>query len=321
MISVLVPVYNVEKYLPRCLDSILHQTYTDYEILLVDDGSTDQSGALCDQYALKYSCIRVIHQKNAGVAEVRNVSLAHARGEYITFVDSDDAIEKTYLEFLLRDLETSGADVSVCSWSEISDDGARRELTWDHKEDGFQIWITEQAVKALLYQKGIDNNTWGKLYTRSVLDGIVFPKGKLYEDIAVTYQVLLKAKRVCYRPEPLYLYTTNTTGISQSAFSPRRMDLIDMAEGMYRDIERRFPGYLRAAKARLMRVYIHVYMQIPGKDEYAVHLKRVYEGIRKLCPSVVRDPEAKRGTRLAAFIACVHPVLLRWLNRFKRFAK
>ena len=86
-------------------------------------------------------------------------------------------------------------------------------------------------------------------------------------------------------------------------------------------IERRFPGYLRAAKARLMRVYIHVYMQIPGKDEYAVHLKRVYEGIRKLCPSVVRDPEAKRGTRLAAFIACVHPVLLRWLNRFKRFAK
>lgn len=321
MISVLVPVYNVEKYLRRCLDSILTQTYTDYEIVLVDDGSTDQSGAICDQYALEHSCIRVIHQKNAGLAEVRNVSMAHAKGEYIAFVDSDDAIEKTYLECLMNDLTDSGADVSICSWSEVSDDGNRRELSWDHKEDGFQVWTTEQAAKALLYQKGIDNNTWGKLYTRGVLEGIVFPKGRLYEDIAVTYQVFMKAKRVCYRPEPLYLYTTNTTGISQSAFSPKRMDLIDMAEGMYADIERRFPDFVHAAKARLMRAYIHVYMQIPKKAEYAVYLNRVYSGLRKHCLSVARDPEAKRGTRLAASISCIHPVLLRWFNRFKRFAK
>lgn len=321
MISVLVPVYNVEKYLRRCLDSILEQTYTDFEIVLVNDGSTDQSGALCDVYAAEHDCIRVIHQKNAGLAEVRNVSVAAARGEYIAFVDSDDVIEPTYLEVLLRDLQQTGADISICSWSELSDEGVRTELTWDHKEKGFQVWTTQQAVENLLYQNGIDNNTWGKLYTREVLKDIVFPTGKVYEDIATTYQMMLKAKRVCYRPEALYLYTSNTSGISQSAFTVRRMDLIDMAEKMYLDIEKRFPEYRRAAQARLMRAYIHVYLQIPDGKPFKDCQNRVFEGIRKHCRAVAGDTRAKRGTRLAAIIACFHPVVLRWLNRWKIYAK
>jgi len=321
MISVLVPVYNVEKYLRRCLDSILMQTWTDYEVVLVDDGSTDQSGAICDAYAAAHDCIRVIHQQNAGLAQVRNVSLAAARGEYITFVDSDDAIEPTCLEVLMRDLQETGADIAICSWSEVSDDGVRTEITWDHKEQGFQVWTTEQAVKSLLYQQGIDNNTWGKLYTRAVLQGVAFPAGKVYEDIATTYQILLKGKRICYRPEALYLYTSNTAGISQSVFSPRRMDLIDMAEGMYRDIERRFPAYRRAAQARLLRAYIHVYLQIPEREDFKAYQSRVFAGIRKYCRQVAGDPEAKRGTRMAAMLACLHPVLLRWLNRWKIYAK
>ena len=321
MISILVPVYNVEKYLRRCLDSILAQTYTDYELVLVDDGSTDQSGALCDAYAAQHDCIRVIHQKNAGLAQVRNVSVAAARGEYITFVDSDDAIEPTYLEVLMRDLRENGADISICSWSEVSDDGRRTELSWDHKEKGFQVWTTEQAVRTLLYQKGIDNNTWGKLYKRAVLQDIVFPAGRVYEDIAVAYQIFLKAKCVCYRPEALYLYTCNTSGISQSAFTPKRMDLIDMAEGMYSDVEKRFSDYQSAARSRLLRAYIHVYLQIPDRADCKPYQSRVYAGIRKNCRSVAGDPEAKRGTRLAALLACIHPVLLRWLNRWKAHAK
>lgn len=321
MISVLVPVYNVAKYLRRCLDSILMQTYTDYEVVLVDDGSTDQSGSLCDAYAAEHDCIRVIHQRNAGLAQVRNVSLAAARGEYITFVDSDDAIEPTYLEVLMQDLQETGADISICSWSEVSDDGVRTELTWDRKDEGFQIWTTEQAVKTLLYQKGIDNNTWGKLYTRAVLQDVIYPAGRVYEDIATTYQVMLKGKRICYRPEALYLYTSNISGISQSAFSPKRMDLIDMAEGMYLDIASRFPGYLRAAQARLLRAYIHVYIQIPDYTDYKAYQSRVFVGIRTHCRAVAGDLEAKRGTRMAALIACIHPVLLRWLDRWKNFAK
>jgi len=321
MISVLIPVYNVEKYLCRCLDSVLMQTYKDYEVVLVDDGSTDQSGSICDAYAARHDCIRVIHQKNAGLAQVRNVSIAAARGEYITFVDSDDAIEPAYLEVLMRDLQQTGSDISICSWSEVSDDGVRTELSWDLKEKGFQVWTTEQAVKSLLYQKGIDNNSWGKLYTRAALQDVVFPAGRLYEDIAVTYQTFLKGKRICYRPEALYLYTSNMTGISRSAFTPRRMDLVDMAEGMYSDIERRFPDYLRAAQARLLRAYVHVYMQIPDRADFKAYQSRVFKGIRKHCFAVAGDPEAKRGTRMAAFIACIHPILLRWLNRWKNYAK
>ena len=321
MISVLVPVYNVEKYLCRCLDSILAQTFTDYEILLVDDGSTDHSGGICDAYAAEHACIRVIHQKNGGVSKARNVLLSAARGEYLTFVDSDDALEPGYLETLLHDLEEIGADLAICSWSEISSDGVRTELTWDHKEKGFQVWTTEQAVKSLLYQKGIDNNTWGKLYTRGVLKDVVFPAGKTYEDLAVAYQIFLKAKRVCYRPEALYLYTTNTSGISQSAFTPRRMDLIDMADGMYSDLKNRFPDYQPAAQARLLRAYVHVYLQIPNQGECKAYKRRVYAGIRRNCYAVAGNSEAKPGTRMAAMIACIHPVLLRWLSRWKVYAK
>lgn len=321
MISVLMPVYNVEKYLRQCLDSILAQSYSDYEVVLVNDGSTDQSGAICDAYAAQHDCIRVIHQKNAGVAQARNTLLAAARGEYITFVDSDDAIEPTYLEVLMRDLQETGADISICTWSEFSDEGVRTELTWDGKEQGFQLWTTQQAVTRLFYQKTIDNNPWGKLYTRAVLQDVVFPAGKVYEDLAVIYQIFLKAKRICYRPEALYLYRCNTRGISQSVFSPRRMDLIDVAERVYSDVEKRFPDYLQAARARVLRAFIHVYLQIPDCAEFKAYQNRVFTGIRKHCRAVACDSNAKRGTRLAALIACIHPGLLRKLHRWKIYAK
>ena len=321
MISILIPVYNVDKYLHRCIESVLEQTYTDYEVVLVDDGSSDRSGAICDDYAAKHSCIRVIHQENTGVSQARNVLLAAARGEYLTFVDSDDTIDPRYLETLLRDLQENEADIAICSWSQVSRDGIRTELTWDHKEQGFQIWTTEQAVTQLFHQKGIDNNLWAKLYTRNVLKDVVFPVGKVYEDLAVAYQIFLKAKRVCYRPEALYRYTTNTAGISQSVFTPKRMDLIDIAEEMYGDVEQHFSQYRNGARARLLRAYIHVYLQIPNRPEFETYMSRVYTGIRKNCYAVAGDPEVKRGTRMAALMACVHPVILRWLNRWKAYAK
>ena len=116
MISILVPVYNVEKYLHRCIDSILAQTYTDYEVILVNDGSTDRSGAICDAYAAEHRCIRVIHQKNGGVAQARNVLVSAAQGDYITFVDSDDSIEPIYLETLMRDYSLRYDKESYIVW-------------------------------------------------------------------------------------------------------------------------------------------------------------------------------------------------------------
>lgn len=321
MISVLVPVYNVAKHLNRCIDSILAQTCTDYEIILLNDGSTDESGAICDAYAAEHDCIRVIHQKNAGVSQARNALLAAARGDYIAFVDSDDTLEPVYLETLLGDLLNTGSDIAICTWSEVTDDGTRTELSWANREAGFQIWTTEEAMKALLYQKSIDNNLWGKLFTRDILKDVVFPAGKVYEDLAAAYQIFLKAKRVCYRPESLYLYLTNTSGISQSAFTPRRMDLIDVVDAMYRDIETRFPAYRSAARARLLRAYIHVYLQVPKGVAFRGYTSRLRAGIRKNCRGVALDPEAKRGTRMAALIACAHPGLLRLLNRWKAYAK
>ena len=321
MLSILVPVYNAEKNLKGCLDSILAQTCTDYEIILLNDGSADGSGAICEAYAAQYPAIRVIHQENGGVSRARNVLVAAARGEYITFVDADDALEPRCLETLLRDLQKTGSDIAICSWSEVSEDGVRMELNWDRKEDGFAVWTREQGVNRLLYQKGIDNNLWGKLFTREVLEDVVFPEGRAYEDIAVVYQIFLNAKGICYRPEPLYLYTINTSGISQSKFTPRRMDLIHNMEAVYGDIQKRFPAHLPAARSRLLRAYIHVYLQIPNGKAFQAYKSRTYMGIRGHCRAVAGDREAKRGTRMAAAIACIHPVILRWVRRLKVLAK
>ncbi len=321
MISVLVPAYNVEAYLKRCLDSILAQTFQDYEVVIVDDGSTDASGKIAENYASKYKNFRVIHQNNSGLAQTRNVLVAAATGEYITFVDSDDAIEPEYLQTLWTDLQDTGSDIAICSWCEIHGREDRHNLSWIDEKKGLQVWDGDAAVKNLLYQKEIDNNCWGKLYHRRCFCEVVFPSGKTYEDIAVAFRLFTHAKRVCYRPEPLYLYTINTSGISQSAFSMRRMDAVDMAEKMYAEVKEEFPRYQIPAAARLVRLYMHIYLQIPDTREFRDCRYRVERGIRTHCRSVLMDREAKRGTRIACAICCVSPRLLKRLRSFQKMAK
>lgn len=209
MISIIVPVYNVEQFLPKCLDSIRNQSYGNLEILLIDDASTDRSGRICDEYAEKDRRIRVFHTKNRGLSAARNLGLDEAKGEWIGFVDSDDWIEADMYECLLKRAEEAGADIVECGiYSEYANN------TVEEKREIFKVTGTE-AVRLLLDSK-LCNMVWNKLYKRDSFISIRFPADRIYEDIATTYRVFAGAARVCSIEACKYHYVKRSGSLSRT---------------------------------------------------------------------------------------------------------
>lgn len=202
MISVIVPVYDVEKYLETCMESLVGQTYEDFEIVVIDDGSTDGSGAICDKWAEKDSRVRVFHQQNAGVAVARNVGLELARGEYIAWVDSDDYVDKRYLEGLLHAKETTGADMVMCSFYTDTDG----EVEYTGKELFRAEELDKQTFLERLYTYGMYSVLWNKLLPKEAYRGIEFPPGRVFEDSSVMCQLTRNCKKITVIEEPLYFY-------------------------------------------------------------------------------------------------------------------
>ena len=207
MISVIIPVYNVEPYLRRCLDSVVNQTYKELEIFIIDDGSTDGSGAICDEYVKADKRIRVFHTENRGLSCARNLGLDEAKGEWIGFVDSDDWIEPDMYECLLRRAEETGADVVEC--------GFYREYINKTIERNRQSSLTSgsDAVNALLHGQ-LSNSVWNKLWRRECFYGARFPEGRLFEDVVTTYQIFHSADYVSSLEEIKYHYRQRKNSLS-----------------------------------------------------------------------------------------------------------
>lgn len=209
MISIIVPIYNVEPYLRKCLDSVVGQTYRDLEILIIDDGSTDGSGRICDEYKEKDDRIIVFHTENRGLSAARNLGLDNATGEWIGFVDSDDWIEPDMYEVLLKKAEESGADVVECGcYRELLDKTVARKRV-DVLLNG------EEAVSALLQGKLFDY-AWDKLWKKECFKSIRFPEERVHEDTAVTYRIFAEAESVCMISSALYHYRERKGSLSQT---------------------------------------------------------------------------------------------------------
>lgn len=202
LISLIVPVYNVREYLEKCLQSVCGQTYQNLEILLIDDGSTDGSGELCDTYARSDARIRVVHQANGGLSAARNTGLAMARGDYFGFVDSDDWIDPDMYECLYRLLAEHMADISICSHYVEKPSKTRCR----HASGRLTVFSRDEAVRTLVKDRRIKNYMWNKLFRRSLFEDITFPVNKIYEDIATSYRLFCKARSVVVQDTPKYHY-------------------------------------------------------------------------------------------------------------------
>lgn len=210
MISVVVPVYNMEKFLARCLDSLLAQTIRDFEILLVDDGSTDKSAEICHKYEKLDERIKYIYKQNGGLSDARNVAIKIAKGEYITFIDSDDYVHSTYLEYLLTLCEKHDADIASCIHFETSEDACVYNIT----DEKVLCMSGKEACKRMVTDlASILTAACGKLYKTAIVKKYEFPYGRFHEDVATTYKYYLDAEKVVYSNKELYAYYQHSNSI------------------------------------------------------------------------------------------------------------
>lgn len=220
-ISIIVPVYNVERYLSRCIDSILAQTFPDYELILVDDGSPDSCGAICDQYAKKDNRIQVIHQQNGGAASARNAGLDIAEGEWIAFIDSDDWIHPDYLRILFEVAGQKNADIVACRYALIHDNAIvddSQMFPVFSAEDREEYWIHDRVGAVV---------PWGKLYRRELFAELRFPNGRTAEDEYVSYKVLFGCKNLVVLDNRMYRYFVNVNSVSRNNYIQRLPDVLE----------------------------------------------------------------------------------------------
>ena len=231
LISVVIPVYNVEQYIEKCLDSITGQTYRNLEIIMVDDGSTDQSGAACDRIAKTDDRIRVIHQVNGGPSKARNTGIDHAKGQYLFFVDGDDYIAPDMIKELYRRLQTDRSDIALCGVSRVEADGViSREFTLpDDVITGLQSLEKAYGLNGVLFCSMIVN----KLYRKKLFSNVRFPVGRFHEDEATVYKILDQCELISIVSNPSYYYLNREKSTMNLPYSVKQLDGIEASYQRY----------------------------------------------------------------------------------------
>lgn len=281
LISVIVPVYNAEKFLDQCLESIVAQTYPRLEILVVDDGSTDGSGEKCDRWAERDERIRVIHQPNGGHSAARNTALDAMTGELVAMVDSDDVLHPEFAATLLDVMRQTGCDIAVGGYVAFSSE--RPHFPTVTSSGPIRQYNQEEALQTVFYQQGFTHSPWGRLFKATLFDDIRFPLGIIYEDLAIIYPLLKKCDTVAVVGSTLYGYRQHDTN-SMKVFSPRRAAVLDVCEDLERTMQKSDPQYLAAVRSRLLSAYFNILL-LSRQDQESDHQQlqqRCWAGIKRL---------------------------------------
>lgn len=251
MVSVIIPIFNVEDYLESCLQSIITQTYQNLEIILIDDGSIDRSSEICDQWKSKDSRIKVIHKTNGGLSSARNTGIDIAKGKYIVFVDSDDVIKNNMIECLRNHLETDNQiDLSVCGIETFNDDDINYRKPFLRIPEGL---YTDNEYLSLILSKKVDNAVWNKMYRADTLSSLRFKEGIINEDFPFIVELLTKSKKICYVSEPLYFYRMRKGSITRTGINKRCYDYVKNALWFKSSMASKFHGL----KTKNIETYIH----------------------------------------------------------------
>ena len=303
MISIIVPVYNVELYLKRCVESIINQSYKNLEIILVDDGSTDNSSSICDELKNSDERIRVIHKKNGGLSDARNVGIEIAKGDYIGFVDSDDWIEPDMFENLKLEMENSGACLAVTGINRIYDNGySVNQFT----REKIQIYEGKDIIKHYLEQNFFSTAAWDKLYRKELFEKRRFPVGKLFEDAPVIYDILCNIKKVVNIGKPHYHYFQRANSICGLSFSERKMDHYYFSKDIWRDALVRYPDLKKQANIFLGCKLCELIFSIEestNRVDFKKYKKMIYKDFKKVWILVVLQPTVPKIMRIKGIFA------------------
>lgn len=301
LISVIVPIYKAENYLAQCVNSLLQQTYKHLEIILVDDGSPDACGQICDDFAQDDRRVRVIHQPNCGVSAARNAGIQAASGGYICYVDSDDWTDADYIMELWQAAVSAHADAAIAVASMAAP----------------TVLDTKAAVRKLLYQRSFDTSPWGKLFRTDAVKQIRFPEGMFFEDLAIVCQMIGACKTVVLVPNAGYHYRSTPDGTMNGGDCTRLLDELKAADMMFQYVINAFPALKTAAECRRFSAYFQVMMKLP-RHAYLAQQKQIWQYICKQRGSIIRNTAARMKNRIAAAASYLGKNFVRALWRFNR---
>lgn len=279
LISVIVPVYKVEAYLDRCVQSIVDQTYTNLEIILVDDGSPDRCPQMCDEWEKRDSRIRVIHKENGGLSDARNAGMSVAGGEYISFVDSDDWIEPAFVQVLLNALLEHDCDVAGCLYRKCAENEETDSTSTDYN---VQVFDRLMAMSELIDNRLIQQVVWNKLYKRELIEGILFEKGKYYEDEFWSYQMIGRINRFAVTDYSGYNYFQRADSIMGEAYSLKRLDAVEAKVRRQVYLEENMPELAERGRINLLFTCIYHGQMALKWVEYKKECKHIFAILRKI---------------------------------------
>ncbi len=315
IISVIVPVYKVEQYLDRCVESILAQTYTALDIILVDDGSPDNSGNLCDLWAQKDSRIRVIHQPNGGPSRARNAALDAVTGEYILLCDSDDMFSPELCRVLYDALIETDSDIATCEYEHIFPD----KLYAFSVSDERTVLSPEEVVRQMWYQTGFIPSACAKLYRRHVFAANRFTPDLIFEDIDLLHELYFAAERIVHTPSRLYGYVHRENSITTTPFGKRDLDIFRVTERILAFAEGH-ASLQSAARAYATAAALRIFLNAPREQAYADGIRQAQELLSRYGRAVCADRSARRKNRYALllYFSC-RPLLRAVYKRINRW--
>lgn len=305
MISVIVPIYNVEEYLNDCLQSILNQTYKDYEVILVDDCSSDSSLEICKLFVSSDSRFKLVKRDiNGGLSAARNTGLSFACGDYIAFIDSDDRADKNYLDYLLKSLTLNNSDIAVCGITEIL---SNNRIIRKHSND---ICVSkEEALKIMLYQREFDTSAWGKLYKKELFSNVRFTENIFYEDLDIMYRLFEKCNRISYTDITSYIYIHHKKSILRNGFNEKHLKLIDISESIvdfYQDMSEDL--YKASVRRYVYSNFFILNMLIDSDVKNKEYMRLLRQNIIKSADIVLYDKQSGLSDKLGvvSIIAGLH---------------
>lgn len=302
LVSIVVPVYNVEKYLNRCVDSIINQSYNNIEILLVDDGSTDSSGKLCDDYLKKDSRIKVIHKQNGGLSDARNFGIDKSTGDYLCFIDSDDWIEKDMIMNLFNSIINEKSDISIC----------RRYRVYDNQEkivESFQtfpkscVFNNIAGLNYLMSFCGYDMSVCDKMFKSSLFSDVRFPFGKTCEDSFTTYKLFAKANKISYIDKPLYNYYYRVNSITRN--KDVNETVITAANEQFMFIKDNYPENIYAASSFVITAYMSVYNEFIIRNKICTKIDEYKKNSRPFLSNALKNQDISKLKKIQMLIFCL----------------
>lgn len=308
-LSIIIPIYNKGKYLPECIESVLAQTYTDFELILVNDGSKDSSGDVCDKYATEDKRVKVRHKVNGGVSSARNAGIDMSSGEYLGFVDADDILVETMYETLVRNLEQYDADISICGVKRVS---PSHELHLKVDET-VTVFSADEALRKF-FNGSILMSTYEKVFRRNIVDNIRY-EPPLYEDTYYNFQAIQASHRIVASPDMLYLYMIRENSSSMAPFNQQYMNTLQLSNRMISDCEAVSPGHIPDAKLFSFNQHMFVLnlLLVSSIKRFPVDYEIVRSNLKEFDSFYWNEKRISKKYRFGYRLYLVSPMAYFWL--------